>query len=192
MFWHYFAQALGIIVTILCIINPFFKKRWQMLMNIALMNILMAINFLILNEFTIGSAIILNLVAITQAVINYLHTRKYKTASLGEQVIFSVLYIGGGFWGLLNATGYAPFANIWLTLLELLPIIGALFNMFSVFAPNTQMMRKFALGNAFIWCVYTGIILSTNFFAELFALASTAIALYKYRAQSSNDEAKES
>ena len=150
MFWYYFAQVLGIIVTVLCIINPFFKKRWQMLINIAFMNILMAINFLILNKFTIGSAIILNLVAIAQAVINYLHTQKNKTAPLWEQIIFSILYIGGGFWGLLNATGYAPFANIWLTLLELLPIIGALFNMLSVFAANTQSMRKFALGNAFI------------------------------------------
>lgn len=180
-FWYYFAQAMGIIVTALCIINPFFKKKWQMLVNIAAMNVLMAVNFLILNHFTIGSAIVLNVVAIVQAVVNYFHTRNDKKPPLWEQIVFSVLYIGGGFWGLLNATGYAPFANIWMTLLELLPIVGALFNMLSIFAPKEQTMRKLGLGNALVWSVYTAILLSTNFFAEFFAAISSAVALYKYR-----------
>lgn len=180
-FWYYFAQAMGIIVTVLCIINPFFKKKWQMLVNIAAMNVLMAVNFLILNHFTIGSAIVLNVVAIVQAVVNYFHTRNGKKAPLWEQIAFSVLYIGGGFWGLLNATGYAPFANVWLTLLELLPIVGALFNMLSIFAPKEQTMRKLGLANAAVWSVYTAILLSTNFFAEFISVISSCIAIYKYR-----------
>lgn len=188
MFWYYFAQALGIIVTLQCFINPFFKKRWQMLVNVALMNVLMAANIFILNNFTIGSAIILNIVALIQALINYFHDRRAKTAPLWEQIVFTVLYVGGGFWGLLNATGYNLFANVWQTLLELLPIIGALFNMLTVFASNTQTMRKFTLGNAAVWCIYTGILLSTNFFAEFVAFVSTAIALYKYRSKPTVNE----
>ena len=189
MGWYYFAQALGIIVTVLCIVNPFFKKKWQMLVNIALMNLFMAVNFLILNNLTIGSAVVLNLVAIAQVILNYFHTRKNEDVPLWEKILFSVLYVGGGFWGLLNATGYAPFSNVWITLLELLPILGAVFNMLAVFAPTPQALRRFSLGNASFWCVYTGILLSTSFFAEFFALVSSAIALYKYRAKPTEKEA---
>lgn len=180
-FWYFLGQAFGILVTVLCVINPFFKRKWQMLVNIALMNVFMALNFLMLNNFVIGSAIILNVVAIIQAVVNYIHTRKGNLAPIWEQVIFWILYIGGGVVGLLNATGYKPFADIPLTLLELLPILGALCLMLSVFAPSEQGMRKFTLANASIWSVYTAILLSTNFFAEFLALVSTSIALYKYR-----------
>lgn len=180
-FWYLFAQALGIIATVLCIINPFFKKKWQMLINIAVVNLFMAINFLILNDFTIGSAIILNVVAIAQAIVNYVHTLKNQTPPLVEKILFTVLYVGGGMLGLLNATSFAPFDNIWLTLLELLPVIGAVFNMLSVFAPTEQTMRKFALANVCIWSIYTGILLSTSFFAEFLSVISTSIALYKYK-----------
>ena len=180
-FWHYLAQVFGIVVTILCVINPFFKKKWQMLVNVAAMNTFMALNFLMLNDFKIGSAIILNVVAVLQAVVNYIHTRRGATAPRWEQIVFTVLYIGGGVLGLLNATGFKPFDNIWLTLLELLPVMGALCLMLSVFAPTEQGMRKFTLVNALIWSVYTAILLSTNFFAEILALISTSIALYKYR-----------
>lgn len=180
-FWYYFAQAMGIIVTILCIINPFFKKKWQMLINIAAMNIFMAVNFLILNNFTIGSAIILNVVAIAQVIVNYIHTLKNQTPPLVEKILFTVLYVGGGMFGLLNATSFAPFDNIWLTLLELLPVIGAVFNMLAVFAPTEQIVRKFGLANASVWSIYTGILLSTSFFAEFLSVISTSIALYKYK-----------
>lgn len=180
-FWEYLGQGLGIVVTVLCIINPFFKRKWQMLINVAAMNVFMALNFLMLNDFKIGSAIVLNVVAILQAVVNYVHTRRASTAPRWEQIIFTVLYIGGGVLGLLNATGFKPFDNIWLTLLELLPVIGALCLMLSVFSPTEQGMRKFTLANALIWSIYTGILLSTNFFAEALSVVSTSIALYKYR-----------
>ena len=66
-----------------------------MLVNIALMNILMSLNFLILNNFTIGSAIVLNSVAVLQTVINYLHEMKDEKPAPIEKIIFTVLYLGG-------------------------------------------------------------------------------------------------
>jgi hypothetical protein len=66
-------------------------------------------------------------------------------------------------------------------LLELLPIIGAVILTFSIFAPNEQTTRKFLLANITIWAVYTALIGSTTFFAEVAAFITTATALYKYR-----------
>ena len=66
-------------------------------------------------------------------------------------------------------------------MLELLPIIGAVLNMITVFVRDEQRTRKFLLSNALVWCVYTAVIMSTTFFAEFLAAVSTCIALYKYR-----------
>ena len=181
MFWKYFADALGYVVTVMCIVAPFFKKRLSMLIGIAAMNAMMSVNFLILNDFTIGSAIILNCVATAQAISGYVHDVRGKKPSRAEWALFLILYVGGGFVGLLNAVGYDIFANVWLTLLELLPIVGAIFLMLVVYAKDAQTMRKLTLCNAAIWCVYTAIIFSTTFFAEFFVLISTSAALYKYR-----------
>ena len=66
-------------------------------------------------------------------------------------------------------------------LIELLPIIGAVLMMFSVFARGEQTTRKFLLSNALVWTVYTAIIGSTTFFAQAAAVVADCLALYKYR-----------
>ena len=58
---------------------------------------------------------------------------------------------------------------------------GALLLMVSVFAPDEQTTRKWLLGNAIIWTVYTAIVGSTAFFTDLICAFSTSMALYKYR-----------
>ena len=59
--------------------------------------------------------------------------------------------------------------------------IGALLLMISVFVPDEQATRKWLLGNAIIWTVYTAIVGSTAFFTDLVCVISTSTALYKYR-----------
>ena len=66
-------------------------------------------------------------------------------------------------------------------LLELMPIVGALMLMFSVFSRDEQTLRKFLLATATIWTIYTAIVGSTAFFADFIAMCSTAVALIKYR-----------
>lgn len=178
-FLYWLAQGMGILVTVLCVINPLFKRKWQMLIVTASINLLGAFNNLILAG--LGSAMVLCLVAVAQTVFNYIHTVKEEDVPLWEKIVFTVLYLACGIVGLLNATNFAPFANILLTLREILPVMGALFLMLSVFAPNAQSMRKFSLVSAIIWLVYYAIIASTTVFAEIFAIGTTCFALYKYR-----------
>lgn len=178
-FLYWLAQAMGILITVLCVIQPLFKKKWQMLIVTASINLFGAFNNLIL--VGLGSAVILCLVAVVQTVFNYFHTVREEQVPLWEKTVFTVLYLGCGIVGFLNATSFKIFADILLTLRELLPIMGALFLMISVFAKNAQNMRKFSLVSAVIWLIYYACILSTTAFAEIFAIATTCFALYRYR-----------
>jgi len=173
-------QILGLIATAQCIIEPFFKKKWQMLVNEILENLFMALNYLLIGS--VGSAFFMCMVAVAQSFVSFVHTRKETKVTLAEKGIFFVLYVGCGFYGLFTAPGYIPGINF-QNMLELLPIIGAVLNMITVFVRDEQKTRKFLLLNALVWCVYTAVIMSTTFFAEFFAAVSTGIALYKYRAR---------
>lgn len=175
---YYIGQALGLLSTVCTIILPFFKKKWQILaLNIAV-NLLVASNLALIGQ--IGSGIFLCLVAVVQSIVSMGHDNSGTAISLWEKILFLVLYVGFGFFGIFTAPGFEPVVNT-ANLLELMPIVGALMLMFSVFSKTEQTMRKFLLANATIWTVYTAIVGSTAFFTDLFCMISTATALYKYR-----------
>ena len=171
-------QILGIGSTVCTIILPFFKKKWQILAANILVNLLIALNFILIGK--IGSAAFLCMVAIVQSIVSMRHDKKGTEISLVEKILFLVLYVGFGFFGIVTAPGFVPEINT-ANLLELMPIVGALMLMFSVFSKNEQTMRKFLLANATIWTIYTAIVGSTAFFTDLFCMISTATALFKYR-----------
>lgn len=171
-------QIFGVLSTVCTIILPFFRKKWQILtLNIAV-NLLIAANMLLIGQF--GSAAFLCLVAVAQSIVSMLHDKKGTPVSLPEQLLFFALYVGLGFVGIVTAPDFVPELS-WANALELMPIVGALMLMFSVFSKDEQTLRKFLLTNATIWTIYTAIIGSTVFFTDLAAAISTASALYKYR-----------
>lgn len=171
-------QILGLCSTVCTIVLPFFKKKWQILaLNIAV-NLCVALNLLLIGQF--GSGAFLCLVAIVQSVVSMVHTNKGTKVALWEQILFFGLYVGFGVFGIVTAPGFIPEVN-YGNLLELMPIIGALMLMFSVFAKDEQTLRKFLLANALIWTAYTALVGSTAFFTDLFAAISTTAALWKYR-----------
>lgn len=171
-------QFFGILATVCTIILPFFRKKWQILaLNIAV-NLLVASNFVLIGQ--IGSAAFLCLVAVVQSIVSMVHTVKNTKVGHLETIVFFVLYVGCGIFGIVTAPGFVPVLN-YENILEIMPIIGALMLMISVFARDEQTTRKFLLANATIWTVYTALVGSTAFFADCIAMVSTATALYKYR-----------
>ena len=171
-------QILGICATAVSIVMPILRKKWQMLAATIGCNLLLALNFLLIGQF--GSGAYLCLVAIVQSIVSMRHTVHGTRASTAEQFLFLGLYVVCGILGIVTAPGFVmevSYANA----LELLPIIGAVILTFSIFAPNEQTTRKFLLANITIWAVYTALIGSTTFFAEVAAFITTASALYKYR-----------
>lgn len=171
-------QIFGLMSTVCTIILPFFKKKWQILVLNIGVNLLVAGNMVLIGQ--IGSAIFLCLVAVVQSIVSMIHDTKGTPVSLGEKVLFLLLYVGFGIFGIVTAPGFVPELS-WENLLELMPIVGALMLFFSVFSKDEQTLRKFLLANATTWIVYTAIIGSTVFFTDLAAAISTIAALYKYR-----------
>ena len=171
-------QLLGIVATIIIVAIPVFRKKWQMLAATLACNLLMALNFILIGQ--IGSAIWLYFVAIVQTLVSMGHTEKGTKVQPWEQLLFCALYVGLGIFGIVTAPDFVPEINA-ANLLEVLPIIGSAMLTFSIFAPNEQTTRIFLLINTTIWSVYTAIVGSTGFFAEVITTIATAWALWKYR-----------
>lgn len=171
-------QLIGLVATVIIVAIPVFRKKWQMLAATLAGNLLMAMNFILIGK--IGSAIFMYFVAITQTIVSMIHTAKKSPVQPWEQMLFCAMYVGLGIFGIVTAPGFVPKWNS-SNLLELLPVFGSAMLTFSIFAGSEQMTRVFLLINAVLWSVYTGIVGSTAFFAEVITAVTTIYSLWKYR-----------
>ena len=171
-------QALGILSTLCSIFRPFCKKKWQILMLNAAINLLVASNYLLIGRF--GSASVLCLLAIVQSLVGAIHDRRGTQAPLWEIILFTILYVTVGLIGITTAPGF-----VWelstANLLELMPIAGAMLMMAALFAPEPQTIRKFLLANSMIWVTYAILQGSSTFMTNAVSGMATATALWKYR-----------
>ena len=171
-------QFMGILATVACIIVPLFKYKWQMLLNIIAVNLLMLLNFVLIGQ--IGSAAFLCAVAVVQSIFQLVHYIRKTDVRPAEKVIFPILYIVLGVFGLVTAPGFVPAVNT-RNLIELLPICGALASMVFVFVRDEQKARVVLLITSGIWATYAAIVGATTFFAQAASIATTLAAMYKYR-----------
>lgn len=173
-------QICGLLTIVCSVTMPFLKKKWQLLWANIAINTLVILNMALIGQY--GSAIALCLVAIVQSAIALPRTRTEKEPGTRETVLFTVLYVGFGFLGIVTAPGFVPAVN-YTNLLELLPILGALAQMVSVFVRDEQATRKWILCNAVLWVIYSAAVGSTVVFTDSLTVISTSTALYKYRKQ---------
>ena len=173
-------QICGIIGTIITIIQPQFKKKVQIILCTVLVNGLNALNFAFIGET--GSAVFLCIIAVVQGFVSIAHEKRQTDIAKWETLLFFFLYMTAGFYGMVSAEGFVWAINLH-NLLELLPIIGALMLMLSVFAKTEQKTRGFLFLNGAAWAFYTAAVGATAFFTSLAAMASSAIAMWKYRKQ---------
>lgn len=171
-------QGCGLLTIVCSVVMSFLKKKWQILCANIAINFLVIVNMVLIGQF--GSANFLCLVAIIQSVIAIPRSQKNTSASIGETILFTLLYLGFGFFGIFTAPGFVPEIN-YRNLLELLPICGALSLMISVFVRNEQTVRFWLLCNAIFWMLYSGAVGSSVVVNDALAVISTAVALYKYR-----------
>lgn len=177
---YYIGQICGIIGAVITLIQPQLPKKSQMLICTILVNGLNALNFALIGQW--GASVFLCLVAVAQGFVALRHETRKTAVSAPENRLFFLLYLGFGFLGMITAKDFAWAVNM-RNLLELLPIIGALMLMLSVFAKTEQKTRLFLLLNGASWLVYTIVVGSTAFFTALIAIVSSAVALIKYRSK---------
>ena len=171
-------QFFGLLTIVCSLVMPFLKKKWQLLWANITINLLVILNLVLIGQF--GSAVFLCLVAIVQSAIALPRTQTGKEPSIRETAVFTVLYVAFGFLGIITAPDFVWEIN-YTNLLELLPILGALCQMISVFAPDEQATRKWLLGNGAFWLVYSAAVGSSVVFNDLLAVISTSAALITYR-----------
>lgn len=175
---HWIGQGFGILSTITDVSLPLFKKKWQMLVANFLVNTFLLLNLVFLGQ--IGSGIFLFFVAMIQAVVNLIHTLREKPPKKWEYVVFFILYVGLGFYGLFTAPGFVPAINA-KNLLELLPILGAVFSMLFVSTREENKARVFLLICSALWTIYHAIIFSTSFFGSCIGVITCIIAMIRDR-----------
>ena len=147
----------------------------------AAVNGLNALNFTLIGEF--GSSVFLCLVAVVQSFVSVWHEKRKTAVSSLETILFFLLYVGFGFYGMVISEGFQWVFNLDFVL-ELLPIVGALMLMLSVFAKGEQKTRFFLFLNGSAWLVYTAAVGATAFFTSVAAMVSAVIAMVKYRKKS--------
>lgn len=175
---YLWGQIFGIAATVLSIVMPFYKKKWMMLINTAMINIMAALNVVLIGK--IGPAVFLCVVAAIQSMTSLWHTVKEEESSRTETILFPVLYLVLGFFGYFSAPGFRWELST-RNFLELLPILGSLASMAFVFIRNERRARRFLLATCIIWAIYTGAIGATTFFAQIFSVGTTIAAMLKYR-----------
>ena len=173
---YWIGQGFGILSTITDISIPQFKKKWQMLIANILVNTFLLLNLVFLGQ--IGSGIFLFAVAIIQAIVNLIHTLKEQPPQKWEYILFFCLYVGLGFYGLVTAPGFVPAIN-GKNLLELLPIIGAVFSMLFVSTRDESIARRYLMVCNIMWATYHTIIGSTAVLGAIFSGVSCMIAMIR-------------
>ena len=171
-------QIFGLLTIVCSLIMPFLKKKWQLLAANITINALVILNLVLIGQF--GSGAFLCMVAIVQSVVALGRTGQDQNPGTPETVVFTIAYIFFGILGIVTAPGFVPAVNC-ENLLELLPILGALALMVSVFVRDEQETRKWLLCNAVFWVIYSSAVGSSVVFNDILAVISTSAALYKYR-----------
>lgn len=172
-FAYYLGQAFGVFATLCCFAMPLFKKKWQMLVLTALGNLFFALNYIALGEIRTG--MVLNIVAIIQVGITFVHLKKNTDVSMAENIIFLVLNVGLAV--LLLVLKKEP-VRLWL---ELLPLVAAVFNTLATFQRDEQKTRVLTLINAGTYFAYYAVLGMTSMFAELLAVITCVIGMIRYR-----------
>ncbi len=170
---YYIGQVLGLVVTAGAILTLQLKNKKQMLTVSAVVNVLAALNILLLDEFSSG--VIINFVAVLQILFSFWHERKGNDVPFAEKMIFLVLYVAGG------ALGFEK----WI---DLLSIVAAVFYMLAMCQKKEQNIRLLLLANMATWTVYHSVLGSTAVFAQIAGIISSLIALYRYRKRDKNTD----
>lgn len=171
-------QGLGVLSTACAIFRPFCRKKWQIMLLNAAINLLVASNYLLIGSF--GSASVLCLLAIVQSVVSAVHDRRGTRSPLWEIILFTVGYVTVGLIGIVTTPGFV-FELSAANALELMPIAGSMLMMAALFATQPQTIRKFLLANSVIWVTYAILRGSSTFMTNAVSGTASAAALWKYR-----------
>ncbi len=167
-------QAFGVLSIITGVISMQLKKRWQILLALAFLNL-----FLVFNQLFLGmsySSIIGCGLAAVHCPVNAYKVKKGIPASRAENVIWSALYFLS--WGVgLYISARMGMASR----MDILPFFGVLTFVLSVYVPKERDVRIFTLLNALVYLVYNALNFNIAAVSQVLTIVSVVVALIRYR-----------
>jgi len=159
-------QALGVVSAVCSLILPMLKKKSQMLVMTMFTNGLVALNLVMIDQF--GSAVLIHSLAVVQAIVSLRHVQRDTAVTKAEGGAFLLLYITCGLLG-------------YKSLIDVLPIVGCLFNMLATFQRDVHKTRILILINVSTFLIYYLIVGSTSALMVGSTIVTTLIAMIRDR-----------
>lgn len=158
------AQICGIIALILTVISVQFKTKEKIVMCMIFANLVVAIQYFLLNAITGGVISILNTI---RCIVFYYYKKKDKKPSIMVLLIFEIIAI---------ISGIISWQNIW----SLIPILVTVIYTYGLWQDNVNIIRITTGIAGLGWAIYNIIVMAyVGAIQEIAQLVSSIISLVK-------------
>lgn len=158
------AQICGFIALILTVISVQFKTKEKIVMCSVFANLVVAIQFFLLNAITGGIISIINMI---RCIIFYYYKKKDKTPSIIVLIVFEIIAI---------ISGIISWQNIW----SIIPIMVTLIYTYGMWQDNIRIIRITTAIAGLGWTIYNVIVMAyIGAIQEVSQFISAIIALIK-------------
>lgn len=163
---YFIGQTLGVISAVCSLILPMLKKKSQMLVMTMVTNGLVALNLIMIDQF--GSAVLIHSIAVVQAFVSLRHVLRDSPVTKVEGLLFLAFYVGCGLLG-------------YKSVIDVLPIVGCLFNMLATFQRDVHKTRILILINVSTFLAYYLMVGSTSALMVGSTIVTTVFAMVRDR-----------
>lgn len=136
------AQIIGFIILGITVISIHFKSKEKILLSQIIANVLVSIQYFLLNAITGGVVAIFNVI---RCIIFYLYKKKNKEPSIIFLIIFIIIAITSGILS-------------WQNIFSIIPIIAAIIFTYGIWQDNIKITRICTAITAGNWTVYNIIV----------------------------------
>lgn len=158
------AQICGIIALILTVISVQFKEKEKIMICMILANVIVAIQYFLLNALTGAVISLLNTI---RCIVFYTYKKKNKNPSLMTLVIFEIIAI---------LSGMVTWQDMW----SLIPIVVTVIYTYGLWQDNVKIIRITTAIVGLGWAIYNIVVQAfVGAIQETAQLISALIALYK-------------
>lgn len=159
------AQILGLIGAIVLIVSIQFEHKKNIIISLAIANMLFVISFLLLNAY---SGAIICLIAAIEAIINYAYDVKKKKF---PKILIPIYVIIPLICGVLTYKTYV----------DIFPIICSMLSVLLILQTKEKYIRIITLVSIVLWITYDMLVSAyTTMLSDCFFLISTTIAIIRY------------
>ena len=132
------AQTLGVLSLLLIIVGVQFKTKEQIIMSSIIANVLLSIQYFLLNAITASVILVLNAI---RCIVFYLYKKKNLKPSLVTLMIFEIITI---------ISGVLSWQNVW----SIIPIVATIVYTYGLWQDNVRVLKTSTAIIGLSWTIY--------------------------------------